>query len=99
MGFLAKLDNKPVSGISFTSFNGYIIEAGIARSKDDLENNLYSMDLLKWNIIEWGIQNNMKFYDLAGFNPNPISKKEIGIAQYKKKWGGKKYDFFYLQLL
>ena len=39
-------------------------------------------------IIEWGIENNQRFYDLTGINPNPKTDKELGIFRYKKKWGG-----------
>ena len=49
--------------------------------------NLFSQDLIKWKIIEWGIDNKMNFYDLAGHNPNPITPKEVGIKQFKKKMG------------
>lgn len=93
-GLLAKENNVVIGGILFSSFNGHIIEVGVARSEQDTKNKLYSQDLLKWRIIEWGIENNMKYYNLAGFNPNPESEKEKGIYRYKKKWGGKRYDFW-----
>ena len=64
----------------------------IARTTIDTEEKLYSQDLMKWKIIEWGIENKQKYFDLTGFNPNPISEKEKGILRYKKKWGGKKYN-------
>ncbi|RZD45866.1 MAG: hypothetical protein CXT78_04800 [Thaumarchaeota archaeon] len=57
---------------------------------------MYSQDLLKWSIIKWGINNNMKYYNLSGINPNPESKKEEGIFRYKKKWGGKQYTLWRL---
>ena len=87
-GFLAKHNGVAIGGLLFTFFNDYIIEIGVARSKEDRIKNLYSQDLIKWKIIEWGIENNMRYYDLAGFNPNPISKKEEGISRFKQKWGG-----------
>lgn len=96
-GFIAKKENIPIGGLLFTYLNGHIIEIGVARSSEDTSQNLYAQDLIKWKIIEWGIKNNMKYYDLTGFNPEPISKKEEGIARYKKKWGGKPY--FYYRIL
>ncbi len=86
--FLAFYENQPVGGISISHFNGYITEQGISRSTLDYQQKLYSQDLLKWNIIQWGIRNKMKFFDLAGVNPTPSNKKEEGIFNYKKKWGG-----------
>lgn len=93
-GFLAKKDHKPIGGLLFSFLNDYIIEGGVARSEYDTENNLYSQDHIKWKIIEWGVKNKMKFYDLAGFNPNPKSEKEKGILRYKEKWGGKKHEYY-----
>jgi hypothetical protein len=93
-GFLATKDGKNIGGITFSFFNNYINEWGIARSSLDTTKKLYSQDLLKWKIIEWGIENKQRFYDLSGFNPNPVSGKEEGILRYKKKWGGKQYDYW-----
>jgi len=96
-GFLAKKDDKILSGMFFSYLGKFIIEGGIIRSDEDKKNNLYSQDLIKWKIIEWGIDNKMNFYNLAGFNPNPISEKEKGILRYKKKWGGKKVDYWIIR--
>jgi len=93
-GFLAKKDNQPVGGLLFSSVNGHIVESGVARSKKDTQEKLYSQDLIKWNIIKWGVENKMKFFNLNGFNPNPSSEKEEGIRRYKEKWGGKAYYYF-----
>jgi len=95
LGYIAYFNEKPIGGMTFSAFNGYINEWGVARSKLDFEQKLYSQDLIKWKIIEWGINNNQRFYDLTGFNPNPVSEKEQGILRYKRKWGGKQYDLFY----
>ena len=93
-GFIARKDGEPVGGLLFSFVNGHIIEIGVARSKKDTLEKLYSQDLIKWKIIEWGKKNNMKYYDLTGFNPNPISKKEEGIQKYKRKWGGKAHYYY-----
>ena len=92
-GFIAKHDEQMLGGMLFSFFNNYIIEGLVVRTSEDYVNKFYSQDLIKWSIIEWGIEKKMKFYDLAGFNPSPTSKKEEGIARYKKKWGGIKYDY------
>ena len=97
-GFLARKDSKPISALSFSSFCGHIIEGGIARSQTDKSSVYYSQDLIKWKIIEWGLENNMKWFNLAGFNPNPTNSKEEGILRYKKKWGGKQFDYYGIKL-
>jgi lipid II:glycine glycyltransferase (peptidoglycan interpeptide bridge formation enzyme) len=96
-GFLAKKNEIPVAGLLFSHVSGQIIEGGVVRSKLDYEENLYSQDLIKWKIIEWGIEHNMNYYNLAGFNPNPNNTKEEGIFKYKQKWGGNKYDYHVVQ--
>jgi len=58
------------------------------------EKKLYSQDLIKWKIIEWGIENKMNWFDFAGANPKPQNQKEEGILRYKKKWGGKQYQYY-----
>ncbi len=88
-GFLAYQDDRPLSGLLVSTFNGYLNEWGVGRSKYDVDNNLYSQDLIKWNIIEWGHKNGYRYYDLTGVNPKPTDEKEGGIFRYKQKWGGK----------
>ena len=96
-GFLARKEGKPVGGLLFSYFNKVIVEAGVARSKEDFSENLYSQDLIKWKIIEWGVENNMKYYDLAGYNPHPVDEKEEGIKKYKAKWGGEQRTYWIIQ--
>ncbi len=96
-GFIAKKDGEPISSIFFYSFNNYLIESGIAISEKDKEEKLYTQDLLKWRIIEWGIDHKMSWFDLAGANPNPQNKKEEGILRYKRKWGGDLYNYYIIK--
>jgi len=93
-GLLAKKNDKVLSGMLFSFVNGFIIERNVARSDLDHTENFYSQDLIRWKIIEWGNQKKFRYYNLAGFNPQPISKKEEAIYQYKKKWGGTRYDYY-----
>jgi len=88
-GFMAYQDGRPLSGLLISTFNKYINEWGVARSLYDAENHLYSQDVIKWAIIEWGHDNDCSYYDLTGVNPNPTDEKEKGIFRYKQKWGGR----------
>lgn len=88
-GFLAWHDKIPIGGILLSSFNNYINEWGIARSKTDTEKKLYSLDLLRWKIIEWGVRNKCRYYDLSGIKPENRSPKEEALYINKAKWGGK----------
>jgi len=92
-GFVAMYNDKPVGSITMSAYNGYITEQGITRSEIDIKKNLYSQDLLRWNIIKWGKKNNFRYYDLAGVKPEDRSKKEEGIFRNKGKWGGKLIEY------
>lgn len=92
-GFLAWYDNCPISAISFSTFNGFINEWGIARTKIDYDQNLYSIDYLRWRIIEWGVENKCNFYDLSGIKIENQTEKEQGIFKNKKKWGGNLFTY------
>lgn len=97
-GFLAYENDIPVGGILVPYFNKYMNEWGVARSEFNIEKRLYAQELLKWKIIEFGIENGCKYYDLSGVNPNPDNKKEEGIFRFKRKFGGvyKKYNYLIL---
>jgi hypothetical protein len=96
-GFIAWIDKIPIGSISFSTFNGYINESGIARTKLDTTKKLYSQDLLRWKIIEWGKENNCNYYDLSGVKPDSKNPKDEGIYRNKKKWGGKQYDYWFFK--
>lgn len=87
-GLLAFENEIPIGGILVSFFNKYINEWGIARTERDTINKLYSHDRLKWAIIEWGVKNKFRYYDLSGVNPASKTEKEKGIFRYKEKWGG-----------
>lgn len=97
-GFLAFENETPVGGMAITTFNGYVNEFGIVRSKQDYSAKLYSQDLLKWKVIDWSISKNFRYYDLTGVTPDSSDEKELGIYRYKKKWGGElmKYSLIIL---
>lgn len=98
-GYLARKNNEAVGGLLFSFAGKHIIEIAVARSELDTKEKLYSQDLIKWNIIKWGHENKIKYYNLAGFNPNPQNDKERGIFNYKKKWGGIQMNYFGIKSL
>ena len=58
------------------------------RSQQSIDEKLYVGDLIKWEIMKWGVEQGFRLYDLAGFSPTPGAGKEEGIMRFKKKWGG-----------
>ncbi len=89
IGLLARKDGIPLAASFISTFNNYILESAVCRSRYDAQKQLYGSDLIKWYIIEWGHEHKCDYYDLAGVNPTPSDSKEKGIYGYKSKWGGK----------
>jgi len=87
-GFLAWKNDSAVGGLFISTFNGYINEWGIARTQKDYEEKLYSLESLRWKIIEWGVENKCKYYDLSGVEVDIKTSKDAGIYRNKQKWGG-----------
>lgn len=95
--FLARWNGKVVAALLISTFNGYMNEWGAATSPITIENKLYAAELVKWEVIKWGNENNMRFYDLTGVELNAVDEKSKGIFRFKEKWGGdlteyNKYD-------
>jgi lipid II:glycine glycyltransferase (peptidoglycan interpeptide bridge formation enzyme) len=79
-------------GVMFT--DEYMIEIASAKSSKTKIDKIYPNDLLKWEIILWGKNKGIHYYDLAGANPNPEpGSKDEGIYRFKSKWGGDYHDW------
>jgi len=94
--FMAYWKGEPMAAMGVVHYNGNAIEVMSAQSQTNYGENLFAGDLIKWKIIEWGVERGMRSYDLGGINPNPETQKEKNILQFKSKWGGelaRKYKF------
>lgn len=86
--FVLYIDNIPVACQGICYNQAVAIEVVLAISNYALNEKIYAGDLLKWEIIKWCKEKEIKIYDFAGVSPNPLNKKEEGIKTYKAKWGG-----------
>lgn len=84
--FVAKYKGRITAGSLIPFFNGYLNEWGVAQSTFDKSNRLYSTDLIKWKIIEWGHYSGQRYYDLT------LAEESGGVAFFKRKWGGRRID-------
>jgi lipid II:glycine glycyltransferase (peptidoglycan interpeptide bridge formation enzyme) len=83
-------------GVVFTK--DYMIEVAAGRQREKHSSQLYPNDLLKWEIIKWGHEQKIKYYDLAGINPAPSPEsKEGNIKRFKEKWGGQYHDWYFFE--
>ena len=90
--FLARYEEKPIATIVNVIFNGNVVQMGVGNSP---VRNLYGGSFLAWNTIKWFSEMNYKTYDVGGANPNPTTKKEEGINNFKSKWNSEKLDYFF----
>ena len=51
-------------------------------------------DLLHWRAFVAHRECGDRWFDLAGFNPEPVDAKEEGIRAFKEKWHGRRVDLF-----
>ena len=82
IGFLAWYNGDLIGGVFISTFNRFINEWGIVSSNFDRENKLYSVDYLRWKIIEWGKQHDCKYYDLSGIQPVSYTHLTLPTTPY-----------------
>lgn len=87
--FVAYQDDVILGSLGIWGYNDFISEWGVYQSKLVREKKLYVQDVIKDSIIKYMFENNIRYYDFAGFNPNEdASPKEIAIKQFKAKFSG-----------
>ena len=95
--FLVRNNNEILGAVTTMIFNQYVLQAGVVNSP---KKQFGSGTFLTFKTIEWFIQQNQKFFDFGGANPNPVNNKEKKIDFYKSKWSGIKKDYsFYTKII
>jgi hypothetical protein len=69
-------------------FNGLVTEIMSARTASGSRPPLPAQDLLHWEVMRRHRAAGDQVFDLAGFSPEPLTRKEAGIRRFKEKWGG-----------
>lgn len=87
--FLARSGNTVLGGLGMFFFNNVATEVQSTMSLEAFEQKIPVQDLLHWELILEAKRLGCHTLDLAGFNTNPTSEKEAGIARFKNKWSGK----------
>lgn len=79
---LASYEGRPIGGIIVFCFNGRIY--WWSNVTDKKHGGLNPTNFLLWKIIQWGIRNNFKTFDLGR-----TRSETVGIYHFKSSWGGK----------
>jgi len=93
--FFIEKDGREIATISIFIFGKQIVQTFIAHTDYSVKEKMFGVDLIEWFIIKWAHLNGYSTYDLAGIRPESMNKKEIGITEYKRRWGGKEIHFPY----
>jgi hypothetical protein len=83
---------EPLGFLGTYRYDGVATEIMSALTPLAFEKKIPVQDLLHWEIMKFHKEAGDQFFDLAGYNPNPISEKEKNIRKFKEKWGGNIYD-------
>lgn len=92
--FVAYKEDKILGSLGIWGYNNFISEWGMYQSLYAKEKKLYVQDLIKDEILQYMIENKIRYYDFSGFNPNEYStSKEKAIKQFKSKFRGTEYIY------
>lgn len=84
-------DSNVLGFLGSYRYGGVATEIMSALTPHAFAQKIPAQDILHHEVIKFHKSLGDKYFDLAGFNPNPISAKEINIRRFKEKWGGEVY--------
>jgi hypothetical protein len=70
-------------------YQGVVTEIMSGRTSFGRSSSLPAQDLLHWETMVRHKRGGDRYFNLAGFSPNPVNEKEAGIRRFKEKWGGR----------
>jgi len=100
--FLAFQENEIISGLRIGTFNEVAYTHQVLSTYSQATS--LGGSLLTWHAIDWAKNNNMRIYDFSGVKSPPENTSELGkyneqwkgLTEYKKKWGGEKFEYHHL---
>lgn len=85
-------DGMPLGFLGTYRYNGVATEIMSAITPLSFEQKIPVQDLLHYEVIKFHKKMGDVYFDIAGFNPEPESTKELNIRRFKEKWGNSIYD-------
>jgi len=70
-------------------YQGVVTEIMSGRTSFGKASKLPAQDLLHWETMLYHKRCGDRYFNLAGYSPNPANEKELGIRRFKEKWGGR----------
>jgi hypothetical protein len=94
--FYIESNGNLISTISLYLFGKNSLRALSAHTDYSVQEKIPGMMFIEWEAIKWARNNGYSTYDLTGIRPESTNSKDIGIKEYKTRWGGQiiTYPYF-----
>jgi lipid II:glycine glycyltransferase (peptidoglycan interpeptide bridge formation enzyme) len=86
-------DGVPLAVAGIAMFGRIALRVSSAITPAARERRIPAQDVVTWQSMLLAKKLGADIYDFAGVNPAPQSEKEIGILEFKRKWGGYRVDY------
>lgn len=91
--FISHWQNHPISG-QIVIFHKDIMHLHyVSHSDFSKKHKIYGNDLMQWHLIRWGREHGYRLLDYGGYAVNPMRPKEVGMNQFKERWGGRIVEY------
>jgi serine/alanine adding enzyme len=88
--FIMEFKGKTCISLCALNFNGVLYAFFIGISQDKDFQKLRPVDLFYWEVIRWGAENGMKYFDWMGAGK---PEKDYGVRDFKLQYGGELINF------
>lgn len=97
--FMSYLRDIPLSGQMALVKGRVVLLGAVTTSNYSIENKIFGNDLVQWHVIKWSKNKGCLFVDSVGVSPDKErhTKKESGIFNFKKRWGGKLVSYYHYE--
>ncbi len=92
--YVTELDGKILSTVCLAIFGDKALIEDFSYSVECREKKIAASDFMIWELMLEMKRRGIKNFDLAGINPDPKSRKEFGIRNFKEKWGGEYVEYY-----
>lgn len=84
-------DGAPLATLGTSSFAGLATEIASSLLPRARREGIPAQDVLHDHILRFHRTAGDSMFDMAGYEENPSTSKEVGIRRFKEKWGGMTY--------
>lgn len=96
--FASKLNDKIIGSLMILGYGDLVTEYWVYNDPIAKAEKIYTHELIKYEVCKYCNTNQISYFDLAGYNPNPLrNDKESGIFNFKSKFGGYPIEYILIR--